>query len=420
MARGWTKNAVITDYIPSDANDLVRYYEPFVARLVTRYNRVHTNYKDLLQHVWLKLFEVNIIGKYQRSGTAQPKMMTAAEACSHLGMSFQSFKKAIHRHQVGDDRVADALRAPTVINKAVFERDKGCCWRCGQDMDRLQRALTAMRAQEKLRKKDRKNPSEFQGLLVEFGVDFELKISLKPRTSKYQALRQTLKEKYGITAWHRNLWIAERTPGTFNRTSADSYRTTCLFCLHAMNPVSSRVRRKSEWAPTPSQGGYASQKATYRMEDIERFKSMREESAKKKTALVPVKSTALALPTTPKRTLFKLYLARAVHNIYANWCRTRSRRYKEEYRGNEEDGSPWESFLEDSHAIRPDDMVDLYHTSKLLVSGEEDIRDVDMSSKDHEAAQEKLLTLLSEGYSLPEAAQKLALPQSVLKVVAGF
>lgn len=416
MAR-WAKNgnAAVVDYVPSDNNDLVRHYEPFVTRLVTRYNRVSTNFKDLLQHVWMKLIEVKIIEKYEKSCGTLPKTMTATQACSYLGMKFQAFKFAIYRHQVGDDRVADALRAPKAITNAVFERDHGNCWRCGQDMDRFQRVLTAMRTRDA-----GSLDGEFQSISVQF-ADETVTISVMPKKVTYTAFRQRLKDEYGITPWHRVFWFAERVPGTFNRTSADSYRTTCLFCHHKINPITERVRRKSAWAPMPIQGGYGSQKAVYNTEDIERFKAMREEtkSRKSKTALVKTEavSAEVVVFQPQRRTLFKLYLARTVHNIFVNWCRTRSRRYKEEYHGDREDGSSWDSFLEDARC-RPDDMVDLYHTSKLLVSGEGDIRSVDFNSKDLNETQEKLLTLLADGYTLSEVVTKLALSPAVLKAVA--
>jgi DNA-directed RNA polymerase specialized sigma24 family protein len=407
MARGLSKNrgVVIDDYVPTDNNDLVRHYEPYVTRLTTRYNRVSTNFKDLLQHVWLKIFEARLIEKYHRAGGTLPKTLTAPQACAYLQMNFSAFKFAIWRFKVGDDRIADSFRVSKTISGAVFERDRGICWRCGKDMDRLQKNLVA------LKKKETVEVAEFQQLLVDFG-DETIMVTLKPKESKWKAIRQQMKDRFGISSRHRIFWIAERVPGQF-QASIDNYRTTCLCCVHMMNPPETRVRRKSTWAPLPIEGGYTSQKAVFLSVDIERFKAYRDEPErvnriKKQTAMVPF--------VTQNRPIFKLYLARSVHNIYANWCRTRSRRYKEEYHGNNEDGSSWDSFLEDSRC-RPDDMVDLYHTSKLLASGEEDIRDVDFTDKDIDKTQGKILALLADGYTLPEVVQKLSLPQSLIHIL---
>jgi len=410
MARGLSKNSgILVDYVPTDNNDLVRHYEPYVTRLVTRYNRVSTNFKDLLQHVWLKIFEAKLIEKYHRAGGTLPKTMTAPQACAYLQMNFPAFKTAIWRFKIGDDRVADAMRAPSKIIKLVFERDRGICWRCGKDMDRLQKNLVVLKKKEAT-KTD--GVAEFQQLLVYFG-DETVKVSLKPKESKWKAIRQQMKDRFGISIRHRVFWIAERVPGQF-QASVDNYRTTCLCCVHMMNPPESRVRRKSTGALRPIEGGYTSQKAVYLSKDIEQFKAYREDPEREKRCK---KQTTVMVPFVSKNgPIFKLYLARSVHNIYANWCRTRSRRYKEEYHGNNEDGTSWDSFLEDSRC-RPDDMVDLYHTSKLIASGEEDIRDVDFSDKDTDKTQEKILSLLADGYTLPEVVQKLSLPQSLLHLL---
>lgn len=364
------------DYVPKDNDDLVVQYEAFVTRLVTRYNRVNTNFQDLLQHVWMKLIEVKIIDKYNASGGSLPKKMTAVQAASYLQMTFGQFKMAMWRHRVGDDRDADALRVPVPVKDAVYDRDRGVCHRCGASASLAESKLASLKIAD---------------------------------LSKWKAVRREMLSKFDIPLGRRILWVAEKIPGIKSETVIENYRTTCLCCVHATKAAPT-VRKKSKWAPTPISGGWASRKAVYAKEDIERFKAEREGSKRCKKHEVQI-----VLPQT--KSLFKLYLARAVHNIYANWCRTRSRRYKEFYPGPNEEGQAWESFLED-RACLPDEMVGLYQAVKLAASGQDEMRNVDLTSTSNEETEVQICGLLAEGYTLAEVVQKLSLPKSVLKAFA--
>lgn len=371
-----TTKSVLTvpdDYIPRDNNDLVAKYESFVALLVRRYNRVDTNFKDLLQHVWMKLFEVRIIEKYKASGVSLPKVLTGPQAAAYLQMTWPNFKTAIWRHQLGDYRHVGGVKAKgdqlKKITAAVFERDRGICSKCGKNCPEIEAAFNVFKT-----------------------------------TGTYEEKRAILLRNHGIPVGRDTFWIVSRKSGTSEKSlDVADMTTVCLFCC---------PRSKSPWAPTSTNGkGYGSRKATYSREDLDKFKALRSESKRTK-----VKEVEEILPSQA-RSFFKLYLARAVHNIYANWCRTRSRRYKEIYLAPTEDGQAWESFLEDPRGGRQEDIVSLYHAVKLITSGEEDIRDVDLTSKDNQAKEVQFLSLIAEGYSLTEVVQKLSLPKSVLRVI---
>lgn len=362
--------AVPDDYVPTDHNDLVKKYDKFVALLVRRYNQVTTNYADLLQHVWMKLIEVKVIEKYQRSGGSLPKQLTGEQAAAYLQMNFASFKVSIWRFLLGDYRKIGGVKAvSSTIVDAVTARDKGVCGLCGKDCTAIENALAMYRLES---------------------------------LEKYTEKRQALFHRYGIPVGREKLWVVSRKKGVASE-GPEGFQTACLFCCE---------RNKSEWAPTPLTGGWSSAKATYAREDIERYRIVRE--AKSRTKAVAQTVDPIVYHT---KSLFKLYLARAVHNIYANWCRTRSRRYKEIYPGTNEEGQSWDYNIMDNHA-QPEDLVSLYRAVKLAASGEEDIRDVDFGSKSNEAREVQFLGLLAEGYTLPEVVTKMSLPRSVLRTIS--
>lgn len=370
MGKGNYKDvlAVPDDYVPNDNNDLVKQYDKFVALLVRRYNRVDSNFKDLLQHVWMKLIEVKVIEKYLKSGGSLPKKLTAVQACAYLQMSWGQFKVSVWRHVFGDYRKLGAIKADATTLTSVLDRDQGICALCGKDCLKIQKAF-----------------------------------SMYPEAEREEK-RRVLLDRYGIPLGREEFWIVVRKEGTPAKSvELSDLQTVCLFCC---------PRSKSEWAPMPVDGGkWASKKSSYTREDIERFKMVREAKrrCKKHEDIDPI--------IFQTKSLFKLYLARAVHNIYANWCRTRSRRYKEFYPGTNEEGQSWDFNLMDDGAS-PDDLVSLYHAVKLAASGEEDIRDVDLGSKDNQAKEAQLLGLIAEGYSLTEVVQKMSLPKSVLRTIA--
>lgn len=358
------------DYVPKNNNDLVRRYEPFVAMVVRRYNKIPTNFEDLLQHIWLKLVEVDIIGKYLKGGVGQlPKQMTAEQACGFCRITFRQWKVSLWRAQLGDYRQANGVKTNRELTEAVFARDHGVCCQCNRDTMQVVKALSI----------------------------------LKERNAElYAEKRQALFASLGIPLTRTDLWMTTRKAGASKKsTKIEDLQTTCLFCAK---------RSKTEWAPTPLEGGWASKKAVFAREDVERYKAEREGNSRSK---VHTDIPEVTLPTSPRGS-FKPYLARAVHNHYANWCRTRDRRYKEQYLAPMEDGQAWEAFIEDPSACEQEHLTDLYHTIKLAGSGEQFMSDVDFDASDTHEKEREVVKLLSEGYTLDEVGKKLDLSPGVI------
>jgi len=370
------------DYVPRTNDDLYRTYASFVARLVTRYNRVTSNYEDLLQHVWYKLIEVDVIGKYNASGGSLPKKLTALQACSHLQITWIQFKKILHRHRVGDNRHTDRVRGVAdELRDRVFERDHGVCACCGSNMHEFQEKMEFGRLNPDLHHTNKHNGKQYT--------------------------HAELIKLLGISPKQRIFWYAEKV-GKIKRGGdhLPAYQTICFRCW---NKKSDGVQKsKSEWAPAPIEGTWASKKAMYAREDIERLKMMRE--GRKDRCKKHVDIDPLVFHT---KSFFKLYLARSVHNIYANWCRTRDRRYKEHFPGiDAESGKSWEETLEDPTGPRQENLLAVYEAAKVIAYGD---RDGGGESKVHE----EVLALAAEGHTLAEIVQKLSLPKTALKALQG-
>jgi hypothetical protein len=363
------------DYVPRTNDDMYRTYGSFVARLVTRYNRVTSNYEDLLQHVWYKLIEVDLIGKYNVSGSLLPKKLTALQACSHLQIQWGQFKVLMWRGHKGENRQEDRNRSVSKeILVRVFERDHGVCHCCGSDMDLLSSKLERMKAST--------NPVV--------------------RECHVKAMKQL-----GLNSKKRILWYVEKM-GKLKGGSdpLETHVTTCFSCMRKRTPV--RVKSRSEWVPTPVEGTWASKKAIYTRESIERLRIIREN--KKNRCKKHLDIDPLVFNT---KSFFKLYLARSVHNIYANWCRTRDRRYKEHFPGiDAESGKSWEETLEDPTGPRQENLLAVYEAAKVIAYGD---RNGGGDSKVHE----EVLALAAEGHTLAEIIQKLSLPKTALNALQG-
>lgn len=357
------------NYVPRDPNDLVRTYTPFVAMLVRRYNKIPTHFEDLVAHTWLKLVEVRVIDKYHAQTGSLPKKMTAEQACSYCQITFRQWKVSLWRASLGDYREANGVKSSRELMNTVFERDHGVCCQCNRDTMKVITALEILKARD---------------------------------PQLYTEKRQALFSSLGIPLTRAELWMITRKKGAAKTSKAlDDLQTTCLFCTR---------RTKTEWAPTPLEGGWASKKAVYAREDVERYKMEREANTRSK---VHTNLPAVVAPATTKGP-FKAYLARSVFNIYANWCRTRFRRYKEHYLAPTEDGQSWESFVEDPNGCEQEALTDLYHAVKLAASGETYMQDVDFDAEDMKDRERQVFKLLSDGYSLDEVVKKLNLSKMVV------
>jgi hypothetical protein len=231
--------------------------------------------------------------------------------------------------------------------------------------------------------------------MIEFAKAFE---RLKQDPLRVNGFKKLLLE-LNVSANQNTFWYAERRPGSLSRVldEADRYQTTCFLCVRKNNPPA--VRSKSDWAPTPIEGTWASKKAYYSRESIERFKLERE---------VRGKGVLQSSQKTRSKPFFKWYLARAVHNIYANWCRMRSRRYQEHFPGTDpETGRSWEDTVTSSF-VTQDILAELHEAVKILV---------DNPNEGITKVHEEVIVLLAKGCSPEEVVVRLGLPRRGLKTL---
>lgn len=373
------------DYIPSDYDDLYRTYGSFVTRLVTHYNRIPSNFDDLLGHTWLKIVENKVILKYNSSGGSLPKRLTALQACGYLRMTWGSFKTMLHRHNVGDDRLRDKARDLSLaVRNEVFARDKGVCSCCGRDAHKFGECLRI----------GQQRPAQFE--------------------EKFGWTVREVRTQIGVSPNQKYFWFVEKdvqrvgrkplkNPGKHRPTT---YTTVCFLCWRKRHTEN---RCKSAWAPQPVEGTWSSRRAKYDREDIERVKVLRDSSPRRsRPTTEPIEPLPEMLRT---KSFFKLYLARAVHNIYANWCRTRDRRYKEFFPGADVDtGRSWEETLEDPMGSNQETLLALYEASKLLAYGPDKDGGILTTHED-------VLCLIAEGHKVTDIIQKLSLPKGVLRLL---
>lgn len=380
------KMLVDEDFVPKDYEELVRVYGEFVPKLVQKYNRVLANFEDLLQHTWTQLVAVKLIEKYHASVGGQPKQLTGEQAAAYLQMTWNQFKVSIWRGCKGDVRDPVDSVSP-IIKKAVFERDKGICSEHGPDHFDDEPFDTVAFA---------------EGLAI-----------LKEEDPKdYAQRRRKMLESHGISLNERIFWVAEKVPG--DGRGIDRYKTVCVFCLARKRMAENSkptVRTTNDYTPKPVNGGWASKKALYDVIDIEKFKIAREQRSRCK------KHGGIVFQMPVTRSRFKLYLARSVHNIYANWCRTRARKYKELYLAPTEEGQAWESFLEDTGSGNQEAKLILAEQ----VSGDVD-RLVEKAAKKIKASgitREDIEAKLRDGWTVSEVLKEFNLPRTLLQVVTG-
>lgn len=162
-------------------------------------------------------------------------------------------------------------------------------------------------------------------------------------------------------------------------------------------PDGSRDKRGG-WMPTPVKGHYSSRKAIYNTVDIIALRDSGRMKRRNPEAPEPV------LPgsdSTPTRGRFESYLTSAIHNHFANFCRSKDRKDKDVYLAPCEDGTAWESGVADG-SESPEDCAEIRRAmSKLGAQGME------------------VLSLLDQNYTLAEACAKVAIPVTKLRMIVG-
>jgi hypothetical protein len=151
--------------------------------------------------------------------------------------------------------------------------------------------------------------------------------------------------------------------------------------------------------PKPVEGSWCSKKAVFWTDDIIRLHDLDYFTKRSKWEVSP--------PTTRTRSKFKSYLTTAVHNFFANWCRTRFRKYKEMYLSPHEDGTAWELGIADESSMTSTSIdVRIAITQALGEVFEDDPENVT-----------RVMDLLKEGYTLVEIAKEMKLPTRIVEKV---
>lgn len=89
--------------IPANNEELSRVYGDYILNQVKHLNRRAENTLDIVQSVWLRLLESDVIGKFHaRNQKSRPDALTTEEVCQHLGISVDSWTVAQARYQTGD------------------------------------------------------------------------------------------------------------------------------------------------------------------------------------------------------------------------------------------------------------------------------------------------------------------------------
>jgi len=339
--------------LPRTYEGLADKYGKYIAKQVERYNKVDRNFEDLFQSIWVKLMESDILNKFAARARADlPPTMTVMEACSYLGVEY-------HPGWQNVARASKALRErmpkiPVPIEGSWFSRVAVVRT---ADIIRLDRSGYIRK-----RRYDRISDSKGFGdkMTVEeacayLGVDFH-------------------------PFWH-NLMRAAKNERTERHVS-----NTRL--PYPIEPIS---------------GTLLSRKAVLVTRDVV---ALDESGYLRRRPLERVRPKLSARG-------FKSYLSRAIHNHFANFCRTTSRRYKEHvlppttiigstsagycYAGKSETGTAWEGALLEA-MISAEDAVD-------VVS---EIRKAHVDPNTPRGTE--VLDIMAQGYTIREALERIDQP----------
>ncbi len=274
-------SSVERDFVPQTNQEMVTHYRDHVLRVVTRFNRVATNYEDITQHVWMMLFKNRVLEKYEKSAAA-----------------------------------------------------------LGPDVPIIPPTITALEAT----------------LLL--GVNWK--------------------------QWRTMMWFGQPAA---EKSHAGHFR-----------------RHYRVITPIPVSGTWCSKFAVFRTEDVLNLHNIH--YFKKRTILEIVWPMATPLKT---RSPFRTYLTTAIHNIFANFCRTHARRYKELTQAPAEDGTPWEAALTDGKdsAVSSDVRIAITEAVDGAFSGD----------PERPVKARLVLTLLGEGHTLTEIAKRLQFGARVVERV---
>jgi RNA polymerase sigma factor (sigma-70 family) len=163
------------------------------------------------------------------------------------------------------------------------------------------------------------------------------------------------------------------------------------------------------WMPSPVAGEASGLDALWATDDVERYESVAHLYHEKVAA-----SECLIPQTTGAK--FRTYLQWAIHNAFANWCRTQSRRDKDR---------TIDLLVRPRHRSRDEEAGD-FDLFDIVTDPTEPVRQMQAQVEVRQALacierakigpmEGDFLTLLTEGYTLHEAARKLRLSQPTVR-----
>lgn len=189
--------------------------------------------------------------------------------------------------------------------------------------------------------------------------------------------------------------------------------TTEEVCLHLGISVESWVAAQggaTHWLPVPLAGEATSLDALWAADDIERYATTAHEHHER------VAESEHLIPTVTAAN-FRTYLYNAVHNAFANWCRTNHRRNKDRVLDCFPDGRAAMAMAAYREDVEPFDVLtDPYALTRRMgatVEVRHALRALDLGD-----AEPDFVALLADGYTAVEAAKKLSLSRGKVNQIA--
>lgn len=215
---------------------------------------------------------------------------------------------------------------------------------------------------------------------------------------------------------------------------------TAMWAYHKGDPVFDKTtgkevsRRHGHWMPTPinlaefeakGQKGYSAKSALFDTLDIGKLASD-ERTLKNGSVRGPFRLHGEIRMPEAKATKqhFQSYLAVAVKNHFANFCRTQQRKHKERapdalpgHRPPVDDSISWEATLEDPKERHQETIAALHEAKQRLSTSLHDgMRNIP-SCKPVEEHEMQMFELLEDGFTLGETVRKMDIPKSVQQLV---
>jgi DNA-directed RNA polymerase specialized sigma24 family protein len=334
--------------LPRNFDELVAQYGDYIAKQVERYNKVDRNFEDLFQEIWVKLMESNLLEKFaQKAQETLPPTMTTVEACAFLGIDFSGWDAIIREARILKEE-QDQYTIPVPVEGGW---DSRVSVMRTADVVRLDRAgyIRKRSYPRCIEVEEFGDTMTAEEACVFLGVDF------KP-------------------FWGNLMRAAKRERGIVKGDP--------------------KPKRLIPYPIGVIQGDPLSPKSLVLTKDV---------LALEKAGWPQTCPKVLPRPTARG---FKSYLARAIHNHFANFCRTRSRRYKEHvlppstiigqtssgycYSGRSETGSAWEGAL-----------IEGMISAEEAVAVVEEIRNADVDPLSQQGTE--VLDFMTQGYTIKEA-----------------